>query len=287
MFDKRIGFSLDNKYFGKGWIVPYDRKQTYGKVAITCKGSLISGELANMVTLEIINYFPDRQIVKSNEFIPCEIALGYGDNPALIGTIKGEVNNVYTEYTGVDSKTVIQINTGVSKNAYSQNISLKYQAGSSINPALMQIATALGYTVRATEAYMLKTPIDFQGCVMDAISKIKKIVEPDGYALQVDNNVISFFKEKYGVSGITTTIKNITAPVRLNDGGICVSTPFDPRITVGSSIRISPRYYINNAGIFTRNVYEEYYVYQIDFAFSTAGSTNNMQIYGSAKDILA
>lgn len=293
MFDKRIGFSVskpikNSSLAGEVYtdtIVAYDTRQTYGKVDISCTGTFIANELANTITLEITNYYPDKVLMDNKNFYPCEILLGYADEPNIMGIIKGEVLNVYTKYTGVDSKTIIQINNGIRRYAYASNVDIDCKKGTLVSVPLKILADAIGMTYRlpVNKAFVLKSDFVYQGNAMDGINKLKRALSIHNINMNVFNNTIQLYEGNNITASSVKRIKNVISPIRVNDGGISVSIPFDPSINVGDVISVDTKYFVNQQGIFVTNLSEQYYVYQIDFGFSTIGNMNYMEIRGASR----
>lgn len=285
MFDKRIGIEIGTRGNYRKSIVPYDSRQTYGKMEISCTGSLIMNELAQQITLELTNYYPDDLVMNSDRFYTCRVALGYADSPNRIGYLEGEVINAYVEYKGVDSKTVIQVNTGISKTAYARNVKASYEKGASYSAALSQLkGLGIGVSTSISTAKGLGEAINYEGNAMDYLVKLKRIADSDNLAFMMTDGVLYVFDMESGNKKIHT-IKNVLAPIRRNDGGIDVTVPYDPTIRVGDLIRVDSKYYVSTQNLFVSKLTDTFYIYQIDFGFSTTGSMNYMNIRGSIQSL--
>lgn len=285
MFDKRIGIEIGTRGNYRKSIVPYDSRQTYGKMEISCTGSLIMNELAQQITLELTNYYPDDLVMNSDRFYTCRVALGYADSPNRIGYLVGEVINAYVEYKGVDSKTVIQVNTGVSKLAYTKNVKANYPRGASYSAVLSQLQTlGIGISTIVNTTKGIGEAINYEGNAMDYIVKLKRIADSDNVALMMTDGVMSVFNFDSGNRQVHE-IRNVLAPIRRNDGGIDVTVPYDPTIRVGDLIRVDSKYYVSTQNLFVSKLTDTFYIYQIDFGFSTTGSMNYMKIRGSIQSL--
>ena len=291
MLDKIIGFKIYHPVTGRQETVFPFGSTTHGKAEISVSGSIIGAETSSTVELVVTNYYPSMVFFDTKNNYMCEVVIGYKDTPNAMGTIRGQVLNVYTEYTGVDSKTHISINTGLYTQAIEKNISVNLVAGTPYSALISTIASKIGMKtalVTMSSTKLLKVPFVFNGNSLDAISKVKELIAQDGMSITIRNGVITAFEISKG-SGYVHNVNMITSPIRMFDNGITVQTLFDPRIFVGDKIRISSKYFISTAGVFVTTsagfgLETVYTVLRIDFSFSTTGSENSMTIIGVESD---
>lgn len=282
MFGKIIGLSLSKKENGRSYtetLVPFSQ-ESYGKADIEVSGTFVANEIASVLTVTITNYYPAQTLMTGRQFYKCRLQLGYMDDPNTISFIEGEVKNVYTQYTGVDSKTVIEINNGILMNSYSKDVDIRALKGESISSVVRLFATAMGYGLIDTSGgKVLKKDFSYTGNIVDGIVKIKDIADQQDLYMSIQMPTVYLYKKGEG-TGKKHRINAVSSPIRLFDGGCDVRIPYNPKIHVGDTIMIDPKFFINTSGVFVTRIIQNFGIYQIDFGFSTTGDTNYMSLRG-------
>lgn len=282
MFGKLIGFSLSKSSKGGVYtetIVPFSQ-ESYGKADIEVSGTFVANDIASVLTITITNYYPSQSLMTGREFYKCRLQLGYMDGPNTISYIEGEVKNVYTQYTGVDSKTVIEINNGVWMNAYGKEVDIRANKGETFASVLRQFALAIGYNlIDNSKGSVLNSSFSYTGNLVDGLMRIKDLADQNGLYISVQTPAIYLYKKGEG-TGKRHRINMVSSPIRIFDGGCDVRIPYNPKIHVGDTILIEPKFFINTSGVFVTKIIQSYGIYQIDFGFSTTGDTNYMSLRG-------
>ncbi len=223
------------------------------------------------------------------QYTSVEVEVGYEGNTVVIN---GDILTMYQETPGPEGRTIIQCVYGRMQQWLDANVSLNYDAGTSLEDILSSLKNSIKAdrvrTGNVAKTLTLKTPLQFDGKARAAMSKLCEIFQEDRLAVfMVGMEIRAICLTKGDFIEAPQVLQYMSAPPQENTGDeagsfyTTITAPWMPKLSIGNILEIPSRVYIRNyATVGGSSKTQKIQVTSLSFHFGTTGGTNSMTVQG-------